>query len=43
MSMYICGHCQEWRDCDYSGAYEHPEDDKSIICDDCDGILNEEE
>ena len=35
MSMYVCGHCQEWRDDGYSGGYEHPGDDKKIVCEDC--------
>ena len=43
MSMYICGHCQAWRDDDYSGAYEHPENDTKMVCDDCYLFLDEVE
>lgn len=36
MSAYKCGMCDEIKDADFHGCYEHPSDEFECICEECD-------
>lgn len=43
MSIYRCGMCDEYKDADQHGCFEHPNDEFECICNECDDkVINGE-
>jgi len=41
MSIYRCAICEEYKDADMHGCYEHPTDEFENICEECDMYLED--
>ena len=35
MSIFFCDYCDRYRDADFHGCVEHPQDECESICEDC--------
>lgn len=42
MSVYRCGMCEEYKDTDDHGCYEHPDNEWLNICEECHMELEDE-